>query len=184
MRIAVDLDGVLADTMVTWCRILNSKRSMNVTVDSLVKWRAWEIAHVSKDEFYRILDKSWYEWENIPPTEEDLGRQVGRLNQFGLVDIVTGRSKETIRFARSWLKKYEIRYDSFVRTQSTNAKAELDYDLFIDDSPDLMPLVASKVDGWAILYTRPWNRDASLLPRVFRADKWDEIPKLVERIPL
>ncbi len=58
VRIAVDLDGVLADTIVTFCAILNKRYSTNFTADSFVRWNAWEIAHITKDEFFRTLDES------------------------------------------------------------------------------------------------------------------------------
>lgn len=183
MRIAVDLDGVLADTMVTVCQILNKRLSTQFTVESFVRWRAWEIAGVTRDEFFRILDEAWFSWEAVPATEENLGATVGRLAEFGTVDIVTGRSPTTVPHANSWLKRYQIPFDSFVRTNnSTTAKLSLNYDLYIDDSAELMALLASRLHGSGVLYLRPWNRNADEMPRIYRVERWDQIPGVVERV--
>ena len=182
MRIAVDLDGVLADTMVTFCRILNERHSTQFTVDSFIHWNAWDIAHITKDEFFRTLDEAWFDWRTIPPTEENLGEKVARLKNFGEVNIVTGRSEATVPHANSWLQQHHIPYHKFVRTVSTRSKVKLNYDLYIDDSAELMSLIASRLDSNGILYSQPWNRNAGNMPRIFRIERWDQIPEVLQKI--
>ena len=183
MRIAVDLDGVLADTIVTAADILNRNRSEKLGAESFDRWRSWENVGITKDEFFRTLDEAWFSWESIPPTEDGLKVNMRRLMEFGIVDIVTGRSRATVPQANSWLERYEIPFDSFVRTSnSTNAKLALDYDLYVDDSPELMAILASQVRGSGILYLRPWNRKTAEMPRIFRAKRWNQIPGIVQRI--
>ena len=182
LRIAVDLDGVLADTMVTFCKILNQHHATQFTVNSFVQWNAWQIAHITKDEFFRTLDEAWFEWENIPPVHQHIGEAVERIHRFGRIDIVTGRSQATVQAAMNWLKEHKIPYDTFVRTASTEAKARLSYDVFIDDSAELMSLVASSLDKCGILYTQPWNRNAGDMQRVFRVERWEQIPAVLEKV--
>jgi uncharacterized HAD superfamily protein len=183
MRIAVDLDGVLADTIVSASKILNIRLGRAFTPESFVEWKAWKTAGVTRDEFFGSLDEAWFAWESIPPTEENLDIKVGKLADFGMVDIVTGRSAATVPQANSWLKRYRIPFDSFVRTiNNSKAKLTLNYDLYIDDSPELMALVASQLHSFGILYTQPWNKDFEAMPRIFRVERWDEIPKIAERM--
>lgn len=182
LRIAVDLDGVLADTMVTFCKILNQHHSTQFTVDSFVQWKAWQIAHITEDEFFRTLDEAWFEWESIPPVNHDIGEAVGRIRRFGRVDIVTGRSQRTVQAAISWLQEHKVPYDTFVQTANTRAKAALSYDVFIDDSAELMSLIASSFDRFGILYTQPWNRKAGDMHRIFRVEGWEQIPTALEKV--
>ena len=175
-RIAVDLDGVLANTVVTFCKILNQRHSTHFTVDSFVRWNAWEIAQITKDEFFRTLDEAWFSWKEIPPMEENIGGKMMRIRPFGEVDIVTGRSLETVQPAKAWLEEHKVSYDKFVRTTSTMAKADLVYDVFIDDSAELMSILASREDRHGILYTQPWNKSAMSIPMVSRVDRWEQIP--------
>jgi uncharacterized HAD superfamily protein len=182
MRIALDLDGVLADTMVTFCRILNARHSTRFTVDSFTQWNAWEIAGITVEEFFRTLDGAWLQWRTIPPTEERLTDKVALLKEFGKVDIVTGRSEETVPYANLWLQEYHIPYDKFVRTASTKAKVKLNYEVYIDDSADLMSLIASRLDSKGILYSQPWNRKSPEMPRIFRVERWEQIPRVLKRL--
>jgi len=182
LRVAVDLDGVLADTMVTFCEILNQHHSTQFTVNSFVQWNAWQIAHITKGEFFRTLDEAWFEWENIPPVHHHIGEAVEGIHRFGRIDVVTGRSQATVQPAMNWLKEHKIPYDTFVRTASTKAKARLSYDVFIDDSAELMSLVASSLDKCGILYTQPWNRNAGDMQRVFRVERWEQIPAVLEKV--
>jgi uncharacterized HAD superfamily protein len=182
MRIAVDLDGVLADTITEFCEILNQRKFTDFTPEDIVKWEAWQLTGLTRNEFLRTLDQAWFEWEKIPPTERNLTEKVRELKRYGTVDVVTGRSSRTVSQAISWLRKQSIPYDDFVRTESTRAKAKLPYDVFIDDSADLMQLIASRLDGWGIMYTQPWNRRVGPMPRIFRAEHWDEIPDILKAI--
>ena len=179
---AVDLDGVLANTMAPVCKMVNRRHSTHFDVSSLDRWNAWEILRITKDEFFRTLDGAWFAWRTIPPTEEHLAEKVGRLLEFGKVDIVTGRSLETHAPANAWLKERGIPFNSFVRTESGKDKAKLNYDVFIDDSPELMSQLSSGSSRHGILYTQPWNRDPPGIPHVYRVNSWDQIPDVVHKI--
>lgn len=168
--------------MVTFCTILNQRHSTQFTPNSFVQWNAWQIANITRDEFLRTLDEAWFEWEKIPPVEEDIGAKVSRIRGIGRVDVVTGRSQRTIQAAKMWLEKQKVPYDMFMRTVSTTAKANLRYDVFIDDSPELMSLVASSFDRWGILYTQPWNRNAQEMPRILKVEGWEQIPAVLEQV--
>ena len=178
----MDLDGVLADTVQSLCKILNTRHSTEYTPEMFDRWNAWEVAHISREEFLRTLDEAWFNWKEIPAMENDLATKVSRLTKLGTIDIVTGRSEATVPCAQEWLQFQRIPYAKFVRTVSGSAKADLDYDIFIDDSDFLMSLVASRLFGFGILYTQPWNRSAKSMPRVFRVNNWEEIPRLIEQI--
>ena len=181
-RLAVDLDGVLADTMAACCKIINKRYSSHFKVSSFNRWKAWETLGISKNEFFHILDQAWSEWNSIPPTEDRLDEKVGKLLEFCDLDIVTGRSAHTVASAKSWLETQEIRFNAFVRTDSGMDKVNLNYDVFIDDSPELMLALSSKPNGYAILYTQPWNEEVEELPKILRANSWDQIPELVHQV--
>jgi 5'(3')-deoxyribonucleotidase len=180
----VDLDEVLANTMIPVCKIINQRHSTHFNPTSFVDWNAWEIAHISKDEFFRTLDGAWFDWKMIPPTEENLRDKVGRLQEFGSIDIVTGRSPQTVAPANAWLKEQGINFNAFVRTNSGREKTKLDYDVFIDDSPEIMSLLSSTPNKYGIVYTQPWNRDAPSMPKVFRVDRWNQIPSVLRKVKL
>lgn len=93
----------------------------------------------------------------MPAMEGSIGEKVSRLSSFGQVDIVTGRTLDTVEFVKKWLKLHKVTYDNFVSVSSSGEKAGLNYDVYIDDAPDL----AWKVIGtqrYLMLYDHEWNR--------------------------
>lgn len=182
LKIAVDLDGVLAETMVAWCEKANEELGTRLTIQDLDSWASWKKVGISREEFFRILDETWETWEDIPPTEPNIARKVAKIGRFGDVDVVTGRSKRTVEAARNWLASQKIGFRRFVRVLGWRDKVFLNYDVYIDDAPELMPLVSRGGLAWGILYDRPWNRDVASMARVVRAENWDKIPSLVKKI--
>ena len=182
LKIAVDLDGVLAESMLVWCERANKELGTHLRMEDIDSWSWWKRTLVSKDDFYRILDESWDEWSAIPPTEPDIAAKVSRIEKFGDLDIVTGRSKRTVEAARSWVDSQKIPYRRFVRVLGWRDKIFLNYNVYIDDAPDLMPLISQNPTAWGILYERPWNRSVEKMPKVLKAKSWLQIPALLRQI--
>jgi 5'(3')-deoxyribonucleotidase len=182
LKIAVDLDGVLAESMLVWCERANKEFGTLLRMEDLDSWSWWKKFPISKDDFYRILDESWDEWQKIPPTESEIAEKVARIEKFGHLDIVTGRSKRTVEAARSWVDNQKVRYRRFVRVLGWRDKVLLDYDVYVDDAPDLMPLISHSPRAWGVLYERPWNNSVGDMPRVLKAKNWRQIPALLKRI--
>jgi 5'(3')-deoxyribonucleotidase len=182
LKIAVDLDGVLAESMLVWCELANKEFGTRLRMEDLDSWSSWEKFAISKDDFYRILDESWDEWQKIPPTEPELAEKVARIEKFGDLDIVTGRSKRTVAAARSWVDDQKVRYRRFVRVLGWRDKILLDYDVYIDDAPDLMPLISRSPTSWGVLYERPWNKNVGDMSKVLKAKSWRQVPELLKRV--
>ena len=182
LKIAVDLDGVLAESMLVWCERANKEFGLHLSMEDLDSWSSWKKFAISKDDFYRILDESWDEWLEIPPTETEIAEKVAQIERFGSIDIVTGRSKRTVEAARSWVDNQEIRYSRFVRVLGWRDKILLDYDVYVDDAPDLMPMISQSPTAWGVLYERPWNRSVREMRKVLKAKSWRQIPALLNQI--
>lgn len=181
-RIAVDLDGVLAETMEAWCRIANERFGTRIRLDDLDTWTSWRKIGIAKDQFFEILDETWDTWEDIPPTEPNLAVKVAKVEKLGSLDIVTGRSRQTVEHAKDWLAHHKITYERFVRVRGWRDKVFLNYDVYIDDAPELMPLISRNPVMRGILYGRPWNKDVHDMPGVFKVESWEEIPGVLKQI--
>ena len=157
LRIALDLDGVLADTMKAWLRIWNKRAEEKLVYGDLVEWDFWRNLGISEDEFMDIMNDAWRMWKAIPPTEPNLSEKVSKLRSLGSVDVVTARPRETEKYVLNWLEHRKIIYDNYVWIRSSRMKPKLDYDVFIDDSPLLADgcILRRKL---LLLYDQPWNR--------------------------
>ena len=159
MKIALDVDGVLADVIESWL-IYNNKIRSNISKDDITNWDFWKKFKINRFDFYEELTFCWKDWNSIPPTENDLSIATQNLSNLGQVDIVTARELSTDSFVKSWLKLHDISYQNYVSVIDGPMKANLDYDVFIDDSPlNAMKFLQHKKK--ILLYSQPWNQHIS-----------------------
>ena len=156
MKIALDVDGVLADVILSWLNYNNSIRQ-EIKKHEITDWDFWKKFEIDRYDFYTELSSCWKNWSSIPPTEENLASITKNLSDIGQVDIVTARERSTDSFVKNWLKHHDISYDNYVSVIDGPMKADLDYDVFIDDSP-LNALKFLQNKKKVILYSQPWNQ--------------------------
>ncbi len=159
MKIALDVDGVLADVIQSWLNYNNSVRQ-EIFKHEITDWDFWKKFQINRYDFYSELSSCWKNWNSIPPTEGNLSEITKNLLNFGQVDIVTARERSTDSFVKNWLNHHQISFDNYVSVIDGPMKAELDYDVFIDDSPlNAQKIIDNKKK--IILYTQPWNQNIS-----------------------
>ena len=183
-RVALDLDGVSAETMAGFCNLYNKRNGTNLTLDKIKDGYFFKELGFSTESFISFLDEVWSSWWEIPPTDPKLTVYLEELAGLEsiLFDVVTCRSKETIPFARKWLEKHKIPYHSLINTENSSEKLSLEYDVYIDDNPGLMKKIASnKKQIIGIFYVRPWNSDLDSLRNVFPAKNWSQISKILRK---
>lgn len=159
MKIALDVDGVLADVIESWL-IYSNKIRPNISKDDITNWDFWKKFKINRYDFYEELTSCWKNWNSIPPTEDNLSVVTEKLSNFGQVDIVTARELSTDSFVKNWLRQHDITYQNYVSVIDGPMKADLDYDVFIDDSPlNAIKFVERKKN--VFLYSQPWNQHIS-----------------------
>lgn len=159
MKIALDVDGVLADVIESWLIYSNKIRS-SISKDEITNWDFWKKFKINRYDFYEELSTCWKNWNSIPPTEDNLSVITENLSNFGQVDIVTARELSTDSFVKNWLKQHDITYQNYVSVIDGPMKADLDYDVFIDDSPlNAIKFLERKKN--VLLYSQPWNQNIS-----------------------
>ena len=159
MKIALDVDGVLADVIVPWINYSNSIRP-KIAKHQITSWDFWNEFNIDRYDFYAELSSCWKDWMRVPTTEKNLSSTTKSLTDIGQVDIVTAREHSTNSFVKSWLDHHNIAYDNYVSVIDGQMKADLDYDVFIDDSP-LNAVQFLKNKKKMILYSQPWNQHVS-----------------------
>ena len=159
MKIALDVDGVLADVIESWL-IYSNKIRARISKDDITNWDFWKKFKIDRYDFYEELTACWKNWNSIPPTEDNLSIITQNLSNFGQVDIVTAREISTDSFVKNWLKLHDVTYQNYVSVVDGPMKADLDYDVFIDDSP-LNAIKFLKRKKNVFLYSQPWNQHIS-----------------------
>ncbi len=155
MKIALDVDGVLADVIQSWL-LYNNKIRSTINKSEISEWDFWKNHNIQKFDFYNELSLCWKSWKDIPPTEGNISNATKRLSELGTVDIVTAREESTHDYVKNWLKFHNIAFKNYVGVMEGVEKAKLDYDIFIDDSPINAHSMINEGKS-VILYTQPWN---------------------------
>jgi uncharacterized protein len=155
LKIALDVDGVLADVIESWLSY-NNKIRPTISKSQISEWDFWKNHDINKFDFYNELSICWKSWENIPPTENNIASATKQLSNIGTVDIVTARDDSTHDDVKKWLKLHNIDFNNYVGVLEGVEKSKLDYDIFIDDSP-LNAKSMLEQEKSVILYSQPWN---------------------------
>lgn len=158
-KIALDFDGVLSHTMKRWVEIYNAdyseKYNKVATIRDINVWAFFEPWGMEKDEAFRIFDSCWEGWSHLEALETDLQQKTKMLNNIGDVDIVTSVNEQWLPQIRKWADKHGVICNKVIHSK---AKHELDYDIYIDDSPQNVKEMyeAGKI---VMMINQPWNRD-------------------------
>lgn len=174
MRIAVDMENVLADPKSWFLDVYNHRHGTNYRIEDVTYWD-WVQDEIEFDEFMRTIDDGWrHHWDDITPLEQDLDSQITTLSETinADVDIVTARTGVENEMIR-WLDDHGVSsYDEFISIDPFETKATLGYDCYIDDNPRLATNLA---DGQTqYLVTWPWNKSAREHPRTIPVSRLSE----------
>lgn len=156
MKLAIDLDGVLADAIEIWIPIFQKKFNIPIMKNQINSWNFWEQFGLQRNDFEEVFDEAWKDWKNVEETENNISEKIKQLRNFGQVDLVTARNKKTMGFVNKWLEYKKIQLDNIIVVNANESKAVLDYNIFVDDSPIQVKQIAHS-EKIALVYNQPWN---------------------------
>jgi hypothetical protein len=144
MKVALDVESVLADS---------NEAALQSTdkLDRAELLGEWDLSEHQWQVYMGVTDAIWrHNPQFIPPEEPNLDRYVAEIREsVETLDILTAREHvdESIVW---WLSEHGIEYDEFISTG--RPKYEYDYDVFIDDNPEMVGSVR------LFLRDQPWNQ--------------------------
>ncbi|MFB6241364.1 MAG: hypothetical protein ABEJ36_00995 [Candidatus Nanosalina sp.] len=172
MRIAVDLDGTLAQTHEVFLEELEKREGISHSLEDITSWY-FENVDFSLDTFHEIARENWKK-KDIPLTDDSIPEHLNELKKRHRVDVVTARDDIPGKELKNWLERKKVPFDSF---KVDKEKTHLDYDFLIDDSPTYIG------NGMKILlYHRPYNSRTELGEKDRRVRNFSEVRKHVEKI--
>jgi 5'(3')-deoxyribonucleotidase len=172
MRIAVDLDGTLAQTHEVFLEELEKRHGVSHSLGDIRSWY-FENVDFSTDTFHSIARENWRK-KDIPLTDEEIPEHLEELRKRHTVDVVTARDDVPGEELKNWLENKKVPFDSF---KVDKEKTHLDYDFLVDDSPTYIG------NGMKILlYHRPYNSRTELREKDERVEDFSEVRRHVEKI--
>lgn len=179
MRIAVDVDGVLADHLTPFVTDLEAETGFELRPEELDTWdlplpggETDLLTAVTR----RLADPSYI---RRAPVVDGAVEGVERLRERDHeVVVTTHRPAHTHSVTREWLADNDIPYDEYLDDVPEN-KGEVGADLLVDDYHGN---VRDAIDaGWAgLLFRQPWNRlYAAEFDHRQIVDSWEQVPDAV-----
>jgi len=180
LRIGVDIDGVLADSLPLWTRELNNFFGKNKTVEGIHLYdicQTYGITQEELDEFIKIKGRYLM---TAPPPVKGATQFLPRLKEQHEIFIITARNKRYEGETVSWLRKYGIPYDELVLLGSHDKREAClcnGVQLMIEDTLEVtLKVITAGVP--VLLLDAPYNRGA--LPSLaVRVRSWEEIYRAI-----
>lgn len=170
MKIAIDLEGVLAASNVVFPKELGDRLGRHVPESFQYQWNLKEAAkyalgvEIDDDWHSDIWLGTWQRWREIPLIEPDLKIThdfFDSMKELGHeVTILTHSFSQAIEdYKAEWIR-HNIGPRNIEWVSGSQRKEDYDYDLFVDDSPHNLSAM-KRVGKNAICFDQPWNRGLS-----------------------
>lgn len=190
MRIGIDLDEVIADTMPAIVRFHNEQYKTDLKKDDFRSYRFWETWGGTRDDAIRKMYEFFAtdHFAQIDPIPGSLAA-IKTLKERGHdLFIVTGRQHDIVAKTEKWIRRHfpkvfsGIRFANSYSRNSQSAKkseicARLGITIMIEDDMDHAEELA-RSGITVLLFDQPWNQ-GDLEDHIERVFSWKQI---VDRI--
>jgi uncharacterized HAD superfamily protein len=191
MRIAIDIDNVIADTVPTLLPHINNIFKTNLLYDDIYMYDFHTILGISNQEMKKRFwnksstNKLFTKMKSV----KNAKNVIAFLSKKHKIVFVTDRPKKLKSVTREWLNDREIPLHRIRHMaggiKNKHSYAELEkirgfgFDVFIEDKLE-DAILLSKHCKKVILYKRPWNISKNVRKSFVEVDGWNEILKVIE----
>ncbi len=177
LRLAVDIDGVLANLVADFVPLMNRRFGRNLTPDDITQYAFEAVAGVSTkemDDFMRGLIGTGF-YGRLTPVR-GAADALRALQPQAHIHLITSRPAGLEAETRAWLHRHAIPYDALTfRRRPHKLRAEDRADVVIEDDLEAA-LTAATLAPRVFLLDYPYNRCVALLPEAcVRVRNWGEI---------
>ena len=178
LRLAIDLDGVVADFNGGWMRAYNEAYGTELTPDQVTFWDGLhELTHFEDmGAFWRwASDHGGHSVFRHLEVYDGAVEALRRLNRRGHdIVVITSKPDWAIHDTLEWLADHRIPTREI---HITDDKYEIDCDVYLDDSPYKLPeYVRERPDRLVCRFVRPWNEPVDGAVDV---ESWEEFEAVV-----
>ncbi len=185
MRIAVDIDGVLLDIMVTYCEIFNKKNKTNYQKKDVKNWEFFKDWKISEQEAYEIFYEIYEDSMLVPFIDAKAPSIMKELNKIHEVYIVTARQPKyripILKKLSSHYVRRNVEYQELIllHPKPYDIKLRKNFDIYIDDNPNLANPIKKLKGRILLLFDQPWNQHVNIERNINRVFNWDDIYQFI-----
>ncbi len=185
MKIAVDIDGVILAMVPKVCDIYNKTYNTNYTKEDVRRWEFFKDWNITEESMFKIFYQVYENSHTLSLVDKNAPQVLKKLYNKYFVDLVTARN---IKFESNLLKRLNslgikkgTHYENLIHVEAKpyDSKLTLDYDIFIDDNPNLVSEMRKYRNKQLLLYNQSWNQNFHDEKRVKRIFNWIQIENLL-----
>ncbi|HHU85417.1 MAG: 5' nucleotidase, NT5C type [Pelotomaculaceae bacterium] len=180
MRIGVDIDGVLADSLSLWINELNSYFKKNKRVEQIRLLDICETYEVTPQELSGFLARRGRYLMTRPEPITGASQYLGMIKKQHDVYIVTARDERYRQETMDWLSKYNLPYDELLLLGSHEKKEAClsrNLSVLVEDTLEIGVKVSS-AGVPVLLLDAPYNQGA-LPDLIYRAYSWFDVYRTI-----
>lgn len=176
MRIGVDIDGVLADSLPLWVQELNHFFNKNKQVEEVHLYDIIQTFEITPVELKTFVEQRGRFLMSAPCPMKGAAHYLSMIKKYHNIYIVTARREAYKQETQAWLRQYGMLYDELLllgsyKKDETCLKKRLD--VMVEDTLEVgLELSAAGIP--VILMDAPYNR-GELPGLIFRKHSWFEI---------
>lgn len=180
MRIGVDIDGVLADSLSLWVKELNIYFDKNVRVEDFHLYDIRKTYDLAVHEIERFIELKGRDLMVKSPPLPGAPYYLSRIKKHHDVYIITARDGRYRNDTEQWLEKHGLPYDGLFLLGSHEKKEiclERKLHVMVEDTLEIGKKISSAGIP-VLLMDAPYNR-GSLPGLVYRKRSWEEIYRFI-----
>ncbi len=177
MRLLLDMDGVVADTVGHWLKLYNAKYFDNL-INSDIK--EWDVHKFVKPEcgmaVYNFINEEGF-FQHLKPMDgvvEAFAELTHRGHDLVIVTAAPRSGKTALYDKSMWLKKHIPDFDT-KNVIATHRKDAVIGDLLLDDGPHNIEAFPNRT----VVFDQTWNQDVK---STFRVKSWAEFVSLIKTL--
>ena len=184
MKIGVDIDGVLLNLIEKVCEIFNELYNTDYTENNIRRWEFFKDWNVSEEVIYNVFYIAYEKSMTLSLIDDNAPQILKELNKKYSIDLVTARNykyeSQLLERLNSLEIKKGVHYENLIHVEPKpyDVKIKLDYNILIDDNPNLVDSIEGDSKKRILLYDQPWNRQITAKKNVSRVYDWKQIRNL------
>ena len=178
MKIAIDLDGVICDIVLSIMKSVEDKYNVRIYESWIFDHNLSSVFGISEIEKNNIIHKSIFQ-EHLAVVGALEG--LSKLKRKHDLQILTSRGLEYREGTKKWLHDKGLK-NIKISFQEEWQNKEDHFDIVIDDRPEKLASFADKAK-YLILFFREWNKNCLDIKEQFIVvDNWDDLMLTIDRI--
>ena len=177
MKIGVDIDGVIADFVTMFRKLVKKRYGVSLSESDIYAHDLFLVLGVQEQEAKKLIRETLLTKLKLVPNAK---KSLAHLSKYHKIFIITARPKDLLEQTTRWLKSNGISYHGIVQQdEGEKHESNLKLDVVIEDNlTEAIKWIgkAKKV----LLFDHPWNKSLNVRNLITRVRDWEDIVRFID----